>query len=39
MKNGNLLKLCVREISVKRIRVNQGVDVLWSELYEIVGLR
>ena len=32
MRNGNLLKSCVSEIRVKRIRVNQGVGGLWSVL-------
>ena len=28
MRNGNLLKIRVSEIRIKRIRVNQGVGVL-----------
>ena len=28
MRNGNFLKICVSEIRVKRIRVNQGLGVV-----------
>ena len=28
MRNGNFLKMCVSEIRVKRIRVNQGLGVV-----------
>ena len=28
MRNGNFLKICVSEIRVKRIRVNQGLGVI-----------
>ena len=38
MRNGNLLKSRVSEIRVKRIRVNQGVGVVYFLVYSYTDL-
>ena len=39
VRNGNVLKMCVSEIRVKRIHVNQGLDVHHSRLFKSKKLK